>query len=90
VVEDASYFALREVNIGYKFSEAKISKLKLNMLRVYFSSQNLFYHTARGYRGINPESRVTSGPYASSLITGYQRGSFPIPQTFVVGVDINF
>jgi TonB-linked SusC/RagA family outer membrane protein len=90
VVEDASYYALREVNIGYKFNEAAISKLKLNGLRVYFSAQNLFYHTAKGYRGINPEARVTSGPYSSSLITGYQRGSFPIPQTFVIGVDVNF
>ena len=90
VVEDASYYALREVNIGYKFTEAKISKLKLNGLRVYFSAQNLFYHTAKGYRGINPEARVTSGPYSSSLITGYQRGAFPIPQTFVIGVDVNF
>jgi len=90
VVEDASYYALREVNVGYKFTDAKISKLKLNGLRVYFSAQNLFYHSAKGYRGLNPESRITSGPYSTSLITGYQRGSFPIPQTFVFGVDVNF
>jgi TonB-linked SusC/RagA family outer membrane protein len=90
VVEDASYYALREVNIGYKFTEAAISKLKLNGLRVYFSAQNLFYHTAKGYRGLNPEARISSGPYSSSLITGYQRGAFPIPQTFVIGVDVNF
>jgi hypothetical protein len=90
VIEDASYYALREVNIGYKFPESKIKIANLNSLRVYFSAQNLYFHSAKGYRGINPEARYTSGPYGSALVGGYQRGSFPIPRTFVFGVDINF
>jgi TonB-linked SusC/RagA family outer membrane protein len=90
VMEDASYYALREVNIGYKFPENKIKKAKFNSLRLYVSAQNLYYHAAKNYRGINPEARVTSGPYGSALVGGYQRGSFPVPQTFVFGVDLNF
>lgn len=90
VIEDASYYALREVTLGYKIPENKTKQIKLNGLRVYMTVQNLYYHKAKGYRGINPEARLTSGPYASSLVGGYQRGSFPIPQTFVFGVDVNF
>ena len=90
VVEDASYYALREVNISYKFPDNKIKFAKINSLRMYFSAQNLYFHSAKSYRGINPEARVTSGPYGSALVGGYQRGSFPIPQTFVFGVDVNF
>jgi hypothetical protein len=90
VMEDASYYALREINLGYKFPDDKIKFAKISSLRLYLSAQNLFFHTAKGYRGINPESRITSGPYGSALVGGYQRGSFPIPQTFVFGVDLNF
>jgi TonB-linked SusC/RagA family outer membrane protein len=90
VIEDASYFALREINLGYTLPGEFSKKLKINALRVYFSAQNLFFQTANGYRGLNPEGRFNSGPYSSVLIDGYQRGSFPIPQTITAGIDINF
>ena len=90
VVEDASYFALREVNIGYNLPANLAKKIGLSSLRLYTSGQNLFFQSANGYRGINPEGRSTSGPYGSALIAGYQRGAFPIPKTYVFGIDINF
>lgn len=90
VVEDASYWALREVQIGYAFKPDVIKKLKLKGLRLYATSQNLYYHMASNYRSINPEGRFKNGPYSSVLIDGYQRGSFPIPKSFIAGIDINF
>jgi hypothetical protein len=90
VIEDASYYALREVNLGYTLPSAAIKKLKVNSMRLYFSAQNLFFITASNYRGVNPEGRFSNGPYSSVLLDGYQRGAFPIPQTFTAGIDINF
>jgi hypothetical protein len=90
VIEDASYYALREVNIGYKLPEEKVRPLKLSSLRFYMSAQNLFFRSAKGYRGLNPEARLTTGPYASALVGGYQRGGFPIPRTIIFGVDLSF
>ena len=90
VIEDASYFALREVNLGYTLPSSTIKRLKINSMRFYLSAQNLYFNMANGYRGLNPEGRFNSGPYASVLIDGYQRGSFPIPQTITAGIDINF
>lgn len=90
VVEDASYFALREVNIGYTLPSTMVKRIGLSNLRLYASGQNLFFHTASDYRGINPEGRSTSGPYASAIVAGYQRGSFPIAKTIIIGLDINF
>ncbi len=90
VVEDASYFALREINLGYNLPANWSNKLGLSSLRLYTSAQNVYFHSANSYRGINPEGRSTNGPYSSALIAGYQRGSFPIPRTFVFGIDINF
>jgi hypothetical protein len=59
-------------------------------MRIYFSGQNLFFHSASGYRGINPEARMTSGNYSTPLIDGYQRGSFPMAKTYLLGIDLNF
>jgi TonB-dependent starch-binding outer membrane protein SusC len=90
VVEDASYYALREVNVGYTIPAAQLKKIKINGLRFYFSAQNLYYHFAKGYKGINPESSFSSGPYNTPLVDGYQRGAYPINKTFLVGVGFNF
>src|SRR5258705_435801 len=90
VVEDASYFALREVSIGYNFPEYLAKQLRLSSLRLYSSAQNMYFHSASSYRGINPEGRFITGPYANPLISGYQRGSFPIPKTVTIGIDLNF
>lgn len=88
-VEDASYFALREINVGYTLPKVVAKTLQLSSLRLYFSGQNLYFHSAKDYKGINPEARTNSGA-VNSLIDGYQRGGFPIPKTAIFGVDINF
>ncbi len=90
VVEDASYYALREVLLGYTLPENWAKKAKLSSMRLYFSAQNIFFHSAANYRGINPEARMTSGNYQTPLVDGYQRGGFPMQKTLMFGVDVNF
>lgn len=90
VIEDGSYAALREVSIGYELPSVVAKVMHLNSLRVYVSGQNLFFLTAKGYRGINPEARYTSSQYSSPLVDGYTRGGFPIARTISFGLDINF
>lgn len=90
VVEDASYWALRELSMGYTLPKKWTTAAHLSSARIYFAAQNLYYHFADSYRGINPEARFTSGPYNSPLLDGYQRGSFPMPKTYIFGIDINF
>jgi hypothetical protein len=91
-LQDASYLAMRECTFGYSFSNKIVKSIGLNKFRVYFSGNNLIYLMAPGYKGINPEARMTSGPYSSAfpLVDGYQRGSFPLNRTYTVGLDINF
>jgi TonB-dependent starch-binding outer membrane protein SusC len=90
VVEDASYYALREVVVGFTLSDKVAKRVGLSSLRIYASGQNLFFQSASGYRGINTEARFTTGPYNTPLVDGYQRGSFPMPKTIIFGIDINF
>jgi TonB-linked SusC/RagA family outer membrane protein len=89
-LEDASYWALREVGLGYTLPKKWTDKAKLSSLRFYFSAQNLYFHFANDFRALNPEARTTSGPYNTPLIDGYQRGAFPINRTFLFGLDLNF
>lgn len=90
VVEDASYYALREILVGLTLPDRIIKKAGLSSVRIYFSAQNLFLHTASNYRGISPEARFTSGLYTTPLVDGYQRGSFPVAKTYLLGIDLNF
>ena len=90
VVEDASYYALREMLVGYTIPKSLVKKAHINNARLYFSGQNMYFHSAKGYRGINTEGRFSTGPYNSPLLDGYQRGSFPMPKTYLFGLDITF
>lgn len=90
VVEDASFYALREILVGYTLPEKWAKRAKISSLRVYFSGQNLFYHKAAGFRSLNPEARNTGGLYSSTQIDGYQRGAFPVQKTLLFGIDFNF
>ncbi len=90
VVEDASYYALREVVVGYTLPAKVAKNMHLSSLRLYFSGQNLFFHTPKSYRGINTEARFESGAYNTPTVDGYQRGGFPMPRTFLFGIDLNF
>ena len=89
-VDDASYIALRELTLGYTLDKKWAEKIGLKQLRMYFTGQNLLYLTAKDFRGLNPESRRSSGVYSQSLLTGYDRGGYPVPRTLVLGFNVKF
>ncbi len=89
-LQDGSYACLRNLTVGYTLPRKITSKWKINSLRVYISGNNLLYVWSGDYKGINPESRMTSGVYANAMISGYQRGGFPLTSTISAGFDINF
>lgn len=90
LLEDASYWSIKDIVIGYKFPKKIIKKLNLNSLRLYASVSNAYVHFAKDYHGVNPEARHTSGDYSSPLIEGYQRGAWPMERSYNFGIDINF
>ncbi|MEI6275088.1 MAG: TonB-dependent receptor [Prolixibacteraceae bacterium] len=92
VMQDASYFAFRDVTLGYQVPDQIIKKFKLSSVRAYCTAANLLYFMAADFKGVNPEARFTTGPYSKAfpLVSGYQRGTFPLTRSFVLGVDINF
>lgn len=89
-IEDASYACLRNVTLGYTFDKSIAQKFGLGGIRIYAAGTNLLYVWSSDYRGINIESRTTSGTYDSALIGGYQGGGYPITSTVTLGIDLKF
>jgi TonB-linked SusC/RagA family outer membrane protein len=58
IIQDASYVALRNVNLGYKFPRAILSNLNLSSARLYASGQNLIYSTASRLYWISIQNRL--------------------------------
>ncbi len=86
IIQDASYIALRNVNIGYNFSKDFLSKYNISGLRIYATGQNLMYKTADNYTGFNPESIDRTSPTSY----GYQRAGSPIFRTISFGLNLDF
>lgn len=89
-LEDGSYVCLRNVTLGYTLPQRAVRKIGLSQLRFYVTGTDLWYWWSKSYRGVNPESRMTSGLYSSAMISGYQRGGFPLTSTIAIGFDLNF
>ena len=87
-VEDGSFFRLRNITLGYTFSDKVLQKLKVRSLRVYTTVQNAFVFTK--YRGYDPEVSSNQGGANQGLIYGYDYGSYPQPRIFTAGVNLTF
>ena len=88
-LQNGSYVCLRNAVIGYTFNRKDLNN-KLKGLRLYLSGNNLAYIWNKDYKGINPESRMTSGIYSNPMVSGYQRGGFPLTSTVTFGIDFKF
>lgn len=87
-IQDASYVALRNFNVGYSLPANTLSKMGIQRLRFYFSGQNLMYIMAKNYEGYNPEG-IDQGR-GNPLTYGYQRGPAPVYRTLSLGVNLDF
>ena len=87
VVQSAGYFSLRNINIGYNFSNVQLARIGLGGIRVYASAQNLIYVTSDDYHGFNPEYIDTNN---SPRAYGSQRAGTPLFRTVSMGLNVNF
>lgn len=81
----ATYFALREVTVGYNFPEKWIKHVGLQSARISFSGRNLCY-IYNGLRGkINPESLSSNNP-----LTPIDFGAVPFTRNFSINLNLRF
>ena len=83
-VEDGSFLRLRNVELGYSFSQKLISKANISSARLYVSGQNLF--TITKYSGLDPDV-VGANP---NLEPGVDNGNYPSSRIISFGLSVGF
>lgn len=80
-LENASYFRLKHIELGYNIPESLLKKLNITGARVLISGENLL--TFSKYLGYDPE---TPTGIAARLV----ESRYPLSKVFNFGVNLNF
>jgi TonB-linked SusC/RagA family outer membrane protein len=79
-IEDASFFRIKNISLGYMLPDKLVKKFKLKGLRLYSIVDNL----AVFYNATVPDPELVAPD-------GYTNGNdYPLPKKITFGVDINF
>jgi len=81
-VEDGSFVKIKNIQLGYTLPEEVYKKSGFSHVRIYGQIKNAFTFTE--YSGYDPE--ISSGV----LDTGIDRGSYPQPRVWSVGLNVKF
>jgi hypothetical protein len=82
-VEDGSFGRLKNLTIGYTLPNDIFGESMISKFRLYLSGQNLI--TITDYSGLDPE--VGNGDLFEY---GIDRGEYPQPKTYLVGLQVSF
>ena len=82
LIEDASYFRLRNIQLTYSFDDAINTALGISGGQVYLQGQNLL--TITNYSGLNPEIQT-----GNDIQLGYDGGFMPVSKTLIIGLNVS-
>lgn len=82
-VEDGSFVRIQNAQIGYTFPTTVMDKFGADKLRIYVSANNIYTFTK--YRGYDPSA--SSG---DAIGGGIDQGFYPVPRTYLLGVNFKF
>ena len=82
-VEDASYIRIQNIQLGYSINPNVIEKVGISKVRLYAGVNNLYTFTK--YKGFDP-----GASNGAPIGGGIDYGFYPIPRTYMLGLNINF
>lgn len=92
IIEDGSYLRLQSLSLAYNFPKSLLRPIGLTAARLTASVTNLF--TITGYSGYDPEVGMSSEQYSttgqSALLNGFDKGRYPTPRTYTLGLNLDF
>ena len=83
---DGSYLRLRNITLGYSLTGRALKALNITSARVFLTAENVATFTK--YFGYNPEVNVWAGSPQPRY--GVDQGTYPLPRTFSLGLNIGF
>lgn len=91
-VEDASYFRIQNIQLGYTINPKLTQRAGITKLRLYTGVNNLYTFTK--YKGFDPGASFgptnQDGVSQSPIGAGIDYGFYPVPRTYLLGLNINF
>jgi TonB-linked SusC/RagA family outer membrane protein len=81
-VENASFMRIKNLQVGYTIPDRLVNSLNIKKLRIYVSATNLLTFTR--YRGYDPEIGSKA-----NLDFGVDYGTYPLPRTFMAGIQLD-
>lgn len=82
-IEDGSFLRLKDLQVGYTLPQQALDFMGLTKFRIYVAAQNLL--TITDYNGFDPEIGARS-----ALDIGIDRGIYPQPRSYRLGVNVIF
>ncbi|MGZ8542453.1 MAG: SusC/RagA family TonB-linked outer membrane protein [Kaistella sp.] len=82
MIEDGSFFRIRNVQVGYNFNKDLVSTFKLSALKLYFNVQNL--KTWDNVNGFTPEFGGSATQF------GVNNSGYPNPRITSLGINATF
>ena len=84
-IEDGTYLRIQNISLAWNLPDKWLHKAFIKQARVYFNCQNVYTFTK--YKGYDPEIGAFN---QSSLLQNIDRGRYPTPRTYTVGVNLTF
>ena len=82
-VEDASFVRIQNIQLGYSLPSKVLDKLGMTKIRLYTAVNNLYTFTK--YKGYDP-----GASNGAPIGGGIDYGFYPIPRTYILGLNLNF
>lgn len=82
-LQKGDHIRISNVTLGYNLPDILVGRAGLSKVRIYAAIQNIYVFTK--YKGYNPDF-ANGDPFSP----GYNGGSYPIPRTFMFGMNFNF
>lgn len=84
-IEDGTYLRIANISLKYNLPYKWARKAGMQSANIYFNVQNVY--TFSKYKGYDPEI----GAYnQSSLLQNIDRGRYPTPRTYTLGLNLTF
>ena len=85
VIQDNTWFALREISLGYRLPENICKKFGANYLRLGFTARNICYIVNKLSDGINPAAITSNNP-----LVPIDMGGVPFTRSYAFNLSVRF
>jgi hypothetical protein len=87
-LDDATYFRLKDVTVGYDIPNSYTSKIGINNARLFFNGVNLF--TISDAPVYDPENFVRHSGFSDPVNRGVSGASYPSAKIYSFGINVEF